>query len=44
VAGKAELNQPDGVHPNYVGERIVTENVWRGVEPVLRAGGRAAGR
>jgi acyl-CoA thioesterase-1 len=36
VAGKAELNQPDGVHPNYVGERIVTENVWKGLEPVLR--------
>ena len=36
VAGKPELNQPDGVHPNYVGERIVTENVWKALEPVLR--------
>ena len=36
VAGRAELNQADGVHPNYIGERIVTENVWRGLEPLLR--------
>ncbi len=36
VAGRPELNQPDGVHPNYVGERIVTENVWRALEPLLR--------
>ena len=37
VAGHAELNQADGVHPNPVGERIVVENVWRGLEPVLVA-------
>jgi len=37
VAGQASLNQPDGIHPNYAGERIVTENVWRGLEAVLRA-------
>ena len=36
VAGRPELNQPDGMHPNYVGERIVTENVWRALEPLLR--------
>jgi acyl-CoA thioesterase I len=36
VAGRRALNQADGIHPNYVGERIVTENVWRGLEPVLR--------
>jgi acyl-CoA thioesterase-1 len=35
VAGSASLNQPDGVHPNNAGERIVTENVWRVLEPVL---------
>ena len=46
VAGHKELNQGDGVHPNYVGERIVTANVWKALEPVLRdpaldhAGGR----
>jgi acyl-CoA thioesterase-1 len=35
VAGHRELNQPDGVHPNYVGERMVAANVWRGLKPVL---------
>ena len=35
VAGHASLNQADGVHPNDVGERIVTENVWRGLKPAL---------
>ena len=38
VAGRPALNQADGIHPNYVGERIVTENLWRGLEPVLRRG------
>jgi acyl-CoA thioesterase-1 len=37
VAGHPSLNQADGVHPNYAGERLVTETVWRGLEPVLRA-------
>jgi acyl-CoA thioesterase I len=35
VAGKRELNQGDGIHPNYVGERIVASNVWKGLRPVL---------
>jgi acyl-CoA thioesterase-1 len=35
VAGHRELNQADGVHPNYKGERIVTANVWNGLRPVL---------
>lgn len=35
VAGRAELNQGDGVHPNVVGERIVANNVWRGIRPLL---------
>ena len=35
VAGHRELNQPDGVHPNYVGERIVADNVWRSLKPLL---------
>ena len=35
VAGHRELNQSDGVHPNYVGERIVANNVWRWLKPVL---------
>lgn len=43
VAGKRELNQADGVHPNDTGERIVAANVWRGLEPVLREAARSAG-
>ena len=35
VAGFANLNQADGIHPNVVGERKVAENVWRTVEPLL---------
>ena len=36
VAGKVELNQADGVHPNEKGEQIVADNVWRALEPVVR--------
>jgi acyl-CoA thioesterase-1 len=35
VAGKSELNQADGIHPNYAGERIVARNVWKGLKPLL---------
>ena len=36
VAGNRDLNQGDGIHPNEAGERIVAENVWRGLKPLLR--------
>jgi acyl-CoA thioesterase I len=36
VAGQRELNQADGIHPNYDGERIVARNVWKGLRPLLR--------
>ena len=36
VAGRSELNQADGVHPNEKGERIVADNVWKALEPVVR--------
>ncbi len=36
VAGKADLNQADGVHPNEKGEPIVADNIWRALEPVVR--------
>jgi acyl-CoA thioesterase-1 len=36
VAGRPSLNQADGIHPNYAGERLVAEHVWRGLEPLLR--------
>ena len=35
VAGRAELNQGDGIHPNVDGERIVANNLWRGLRPLL---------
>lgn len=36
VAGHPAMNQADGVHPNERGERIVAENVWKALEPVVR--------
>lgn len=36
VAGERELNQADGIHPNEVGERIVAQNVWKALKPMLR--------
>ena len=36
VAGVRELNQGDGIHPNEEGERIVAQNVWRALKPMLR--------
>ncbi len=45
VAGDPRLNQPDHMHPTAAGHRIVAENVWKVLEPVLRrvaAGERAA--
>jgi acyl-CoA thioesterase-1 len=35
VAGRAAMNQGDGVHPNDAGERVVTENVWKTIAPLL---------
>ena len=36
VAGDPGLNQPDGIHPTAEGHRIVAENLWQVLEPVLR--------
>ena len=46
VAGDARLNQRDGIHPNPAGSRIVTENMWRGLESTFRELGveKGAGR
>lgn len=35
VALKKELNQPDGIHPNAEGEKIMTENVYKALKPML---------
>src|SRR5690606_11215103 len=37
VGGERALNQRDGIHPTEEGQRIVAENVWQVLEPVLRA-------
>ncbi len=39
VGGIAELNQEDGIHPTAQGYAKVTENVWKTLQPVLKAGG-----
>jgi len=36
VGGNPELNQWDRVHPNAAGHRVLAENVWRVLEPLLR--------
>lgn len=35
VAGIPELNQDDGIHPTAEGDKIVAENVWEVLKPVL---------
>jgi acyl-CoA thioesterase I len=35
VAGRPELNQADGVHPNAAGARLVADNVWRVLKPIV---------
>jgi acyl-CoA thioesterase-1 len=35
VAGVPSLNQPDGIHPNPQGHRIIADLMWRQVEPLL---------
>jgi len=37
VGGNPELNLPDGVHPSVEGHKIVAENVWKVMEPLLRS-------
>ncbi len=36
VAGIPELNQEDGIHPTVKGQKIVANNVWEVLEPVLK--------
>lgn len=36
VGGIPRLNQADGIHPTAEGHRIVAENVWKVLEPVVR--------
>jgi acyl-CoA thioesterase I len=36
VGGNPELNQWDRLHPNAAGQRVLAENVWRVLEPLMR--------
>ena len=38
VAGKPELIQADGLHPNERGQPLLLNNVWAGLSPLLTAG------
>lgn len=35
VGGIPSLNQPDGIHPNPAGHRLVSNTVWRTLKPLL---------
>lgn len=35
VAGIPELNQSDGIHPTIEGQKLVAENVWEVLKPML---------
>lgn len=41
VGGKPELNLPDLIHPTAEGQKIVAENVWKVLKPVLEKAGAA---
>jgi acyl-CoA thioesterase-1 len=41
VAGVDSLNQADGIHPNRTGARVVADNVWEVLLPVLKRGAKA---
>lgn len=36
VAGVAELNQADGIHPTEAGHAVIAERVWSTLQPVLQ--------
>ncbi len=38
VGGVDSLNQADGIHPTPAGQRVVAENVWRVLGPMVEAG------
>ncbi|MFL6276985.1 MAG: arylesterase [Blastocatellia bacterium] len=44
VAGIQSLNQPDGIHPNREGARIVADTVYQYLKPMLEKADQAAAR
>ncbi len=43
VGGRPDLNQSDRIHPTAQGHRIVAENVWKVIEPLLATGADRSG-
>ena len=39
VGGDASLNQADGIHPTAEGHKLLAENVWKVLKPILDSGG-----
>ena len=37
VGGKTEMNLPDMIHPNPAGHKLVAENVWAVLKPILES-------
>jgi acyl-CoA thioesterase-1 len=37
VGGNLDLNQPDGIHPNTEGAKLVADNVWSVLKPVIES-------
>jgi acyl-CoA thioesterase-1 len=37
VGGIPALNQPDGIHPTSEGARMVADNVWKALKPILES-------
>jgi len=37
VGGRAESNQDDMIHPTAAGQKVIAENVWQVLHPLLRA-------
>ena len=35
VAGVPRLNQADGIHPTAEGQRVLADNVWKVLRPLL---------
>ncbi|MCV4940323.1 hypothetical protein OFC17_36670, partial [Escherichia coli] len=36
VALRKELNQADGIHPNAEGAKIMTDNIYKALKPLLK--------
>jgi acyl-CoA thioesterase I len=35
VAGRPDLNQPDGIHPTAAGHAVIADHVWKTLQPLL---------